>query len=77
MYDLYKEWCTINSHQQQKLHMYKEVFLTEFNLSFFKRKKDTCARCTGYENSCISKDEKRLIFRESDMMREMSMEDLL
>ena len=57
--------------------MYKEVFLTEFNLSFFKRKKDTCARCTGYENSCISKDEKRLIFRESDMMREMSMEDLL
>ena len=57
--------------------MYKEVFLTHFNLSFFKRKKNTCAQYTGYENSCVSKDEKRLIFREADMMREMSMEDLL
>ena len=77
MYNLYKEWCANNGHEQQKRHMYKEVFLTHFNLSFFKRKKNTCAQYTGYENSCVSKDEKRLIFREADMMREMSMEDLL
>ena len=57
--------------------MYKEVFLTHFNLSFLKRKKDASVQCAGYENSCVSKDEKRLIFREADMMREMSMEDLL
>ena len=66
-----------NGHKQQRLHIYKEVFLTHFSWSYFKQKKNTCAQCTGYENSCVSKSEKRLIFRGADMMREMSMEDLL
>ena len=65
MYDLYKECCANNRHKQQKLHMYKEVFLTHLNLSFFNWKKDTCAQCTGYENSYLIKDQKRLIFREA------------
>ena len=38
MYDLHKEWCANNGHEQEKLHMYKEVFLTHFNLAFFNRK---------------------------------------
>ena len=65
IYDFYKEWCVNNGHnghKQQKLHVYKEVSLTHFSLSFVKRKKDTCAKCTGYENLCVSKDEKCFIF---------------
>ena len=77
MYDLYKDWCGSNGYKQQKLLMCKEVFLTPFSLSFFKRKKVTCAQCTWYENSCVSKDEKPSIFHEADMMREISIEDLL
>ena len=61
MNDLCKEWRASNGQKQQKLHIYKEVFLTHFSSSFFNRKKDRCPQCTEYENSCVSKDDKDLI----------------
>ncbi|KAB0793697.1 hypothetical protein PPYR_13317 [Photinus pyralis] len=41
MYDLYRS----STENPVKFHMYSEIFNTEFNISFFKPKKDLCDKC--------------------------------
>nr|CAH7733003.1 unnamed protein product [Callosobruchus chinensis] len=57
MYQLYEEYCKDNCIPHKATEsMYRTVFNTEFNLSFFQPKKDLCDICHRYENG--STDEK-------------------
>lgn len=57
MYHLYEEYCEDNGIPQKATEsMYRTVFNTEFNMSFFQPKKDLCDVCHRYENG--STDEK-------------------
>lgn len=44
MYELYM----LTTEEPVKFHMYEHIFKTEFNLSFFKPKKDICDKCSEY-----------------------------
>lgn len=50
LYRLYKERCLTNEQPFAKKNIYEKVFNTEFNLSFFRPKKDQCALCENYRN---------------------------
>ena len=76
MYKLYQKWCERNKITREKLHMYMDVFRSDFNLNFYKRKKDQCLLCNAFENLNLSPSYKRLIFREQDLMKAMSVEEL-
>nr|CAH7758741.1 unnamed protein product [Callosobruchus chinensis] len=57
MYQLYEEYCKDNGIPHKATEsMYRTVFNTEFNLSFFQPKKNLCDICHRYENG--STDEK-------------------
>jgi len=45
LYEKYVEHCQSTGIRPQKLHLYKEVFNSEFNISFLKPKKDRCDMC--------------------------------
>jgi hypothetical protein len=51
MYDLYLEHMakTYPRKKAVKDHIYRRVFCTEFNLAFFKPKKDLCQLCSRYD----------------------------
>ncbi|KAK6191047.1 hypothetical protein SNE40_002795 [Patella caerulea] len=51
MHELYQEEHANNQPKQVKLKYYRDVFNTEFNLSFHKPKKDVCNVCFSYNNS--------------------------
>lgn len=58
MYRLYKESC--GDATPVKSHLYREIFNTNFNLSFYKPKKDQCDLCAEMKNksSTITSAEK-------------------
>ena len=57
MFSLYQEFCEEqNITQNATESMYRSIFSSEFNISFFKPKKDLCDSCHKYENS--TSDEK-------------------
>lgn len=45
MYDMYKS----SEENPVRFHLYKKIFNTEFNISFFKPKKDLCDKCEGFK----------------------------
>ncbi|MBP1527197.1 MAG: hypothetical protein H9Q66_04675 [Spiroplasma ixodetis] len=51
MYELYKTYCTEKSLEPAKLSKYRSIFNSEFNLTFFKPKKDQCDLCERFKNS--------------------------
>lgn len=52
MYELYKIYCSEKEIARvATFSMYRQVFLTEFNLSFHLPKKDQCDLCNKYKNS--------------------------
>nr|CAH7743977.1 unnamed protein product [Callosobruchus chinensis] len=54
MYSLYEEFCLENNIEKKATEgMYRHIFSTEFNLSFFVPKKDLCDVCHNYENSSV------------------------
>ena len=59
------------------LHTYQQVFNEDFNLAFFKRKKDKCSSCNAMENLNIKISWKRLIFREQDLLKTMNLEEVM
>ncbi|CAH2012920.1 unnamed protein product [Acanthoscelides obtectus] len=51
MYALYEEFCLDNNIERRATEsMYRHIFTTEFNISFFLPKKDLCDVCHSYEN---------------------------
>lgn len=51
MYRLYKEWAEENHKPLSSKHHYFDVFNTQFNISFFKPKKDQCDHCEKFKNA--------------------------
>ena len=49
MYDLYKDKCKSENVIPVSSKVYRTIFCTEYNLSFHKPKKDTCAFCNTYK----------------------------
>ena len=76
MYKLYKVWIEKQGLKPEKIHMYSQVFNEDFNLDFFKRKKDKCALCNALENLKLDSNLKRLIFREQDFLDCMELSEL-
>ncbi|CAH1967789.1 unnamed protein product [Acanthoscelides obtectus] len=69
MYVLYEEYCNDNNIKDTATEsMYRTIFVEEFNISFFKPKKDLCDICHAYENS--SEEEKLKIEEEYRLHRE-------
>lgn len=54
MYNLYR----VSSNQPVKLYRYKQIFNSEFNISFFKPKKDLCDKCQEFKVSKEKSEEK-------------------
>ncbi|KAL4707280.1 hypothetical protein ACJJTC_019818 [Scirpophaga incertulas] len=50
MYRQYKEWCVANEKPLAKKGTYEHIFTTEFNISFYRPKKDQCSLCCSYNN---------------------------
>ena len=49
LYELYQDFCQQKRFQPAKKHLYSEIFLTEFNISFQQRKKDRCDKCETFK----------------------------
>lgn len=71
MYKLYQKLMTKKMMKPEMLHMYMQVFNDDFNLSFFKRKKDKCTLCNALDNFNVDPQVKRIIFKEQEMMTAM------
>ncbi|CAK1598252.1 unnamed protein product [Parnassius mnemosyne] len=56
LYRDYKAECIEKNIPFVKIHIYRKVFNTEFNISFFVPKKDQCDLCTAYKNADIKQD---------------------
>lgn len=54
MHRLYTEWKKENNKQKASKHHYSDIFSTEFNIAFFKPKKDQCDVCEKFKNSAES-----------------------
>ncbi|XP_041982815.1 uncharacterized protein LOC121739498 isoform X3 [Aricia agestis] len=51
MYRQYKDWCVHNDKLLATQGTYENIFRTEFNISFYKPKKDMCSLCLSYTNA--------------------------
>lgn len=49
MYDMYCDKCKADNVKSEAIHTYRKIFMTEFNISFFKPKKDLCDLCEEHE----------------------------
>lgn len=59
MYSLYEEHCKDNNIKKPASEsMYRKKFPEEFNISFFRPKKDLCDICHAYEQSTTEEKEK-------------------
>lgn len=77
MFNLYEEYCVENHIEKMATEsMYRHIFTTEFNISFFLPKKDLCDTCHKYDNSnheeklLLDKDYK-LHMKNKDLAREL------
>lgn len=55
MYDLYQEECKSKTLKPVSCAIYRRIFGTEYNLSFFKPKKDQCELCTKYSEADVER----------------------
>ena len=62
MYLLYKEKCILDDISPVTSCKYRDIFKNDFNLSFFRPKKDRCDLCCKYKNS--SADQKQILEQE-------------
>ena len=53
MYRLYEEHCEAKNIPPQKSHLYRKIFVEEFNLSFHPPASDTCEKCDAFKASLI------------------------
>lgn len=81
LYRLYKEQCIQSGDNYVKKCIYERVFNSDFNIGFFKPKKDQCSTCETYKNS--NEEEKRGLeesyrkhIREKEMSREEKEKDI-
>lgn len=51
MYELYVDWCHDEGHEPQKEWLYREIFVSEYNLGFQHPKKDLCDVCETFTNT--------------------------
>ena len=58
MYSLYKETREQSGAQPASKWIYRDVLVTEFDISFHHRNKDQCAMCTSYRNSTDEEKER-------------------
>lgn len=49
MYELYHIYCSKLNEMPVKENVYRKVFCTQYNLSFFRPKKDQCTVCTRFD----------------------------
>ena len=80
MYSLYQEECVVKSRKPVSVHYYRHIFDSEYNIGFFKPKKDQCDFCTRYRNSSATEQsEMKERFEEHQenkaKVREMKEED--
>lgn len=54
MYELYVEECSRGNEKYVSEITYRRIFGTNYNLSFFKPKKDQCAFCEKFKNKFVS-----------------------
>lgn len=69
MYKFYKEKCEQDQIPFVKEPIYRKIFNTKFNISFFQPKKDQCSFCVVYEKQS-SENEKILKKNEYDLHKE-------
>ena len=55
---MYVEWAEENDKEVATSRQYRDIFNTEFNISFHKPKKDQCNTCTAYINATL--EEKKI-----------------
>ncbi|GFS25059.1 organic cation transporter protein [Elysia marginata] len=59
MYQLFIEYCQENNLEPASERTYRKIFCEEFNLSFFKPKKDICATCHRYNQLTLAEQEEQ------------------
>ncbi|KAJ8944554.1 hypothetical protein NQ314_009460 [Rhamnusium bicolor] len=64
LYRLYKEECEKNNKPIAKKCIYRNIFNSEFNISWYTPKKDQCTLCANYANS--NEDRKKDLQQEYD-----------
>lgn len=81
MYDLYKEFCeSSNISHMASSAVYRQIFTSEFNISFLVPKKDQCDVCNRYEHSSADQkteqqDEYNFHIKTKDLAREYKNKD--
>ncbi|XP_072402172.1 uncharacterized protein [Diabrotica undecimpunctata] len=55
MYEPYSSFCLENNFKAVTMHVYRKIFGTQYNLSFFKPRKDQCQMCDRYTASDAEK----------------------
>jgi hypothetical protein len=50
MHELYTEKCSLENVKPENLKFYRDIFNTDFNISFHKPKKDACNFCSAFQN---------------------------
>lgn len=76
MYNLFMEKCNENQSIGVSMITYRRIFGTEYNMSFFKPKKDQCSTCNEYQKA--STEEKlslELKYKEHLQRKEASMKN--
>ncbi|CAH1107394.1 unnamed protein product [Psylliodes chrysocephalus] len=76
MYNLFMEKCNENQSIGVSMITYRRIFGTEYNMSFFKPKKDQCSTCNEYQKA--STEEKlslKLKYKEHLQRKEASMKN--
>ena len=73
MYNLYLEWISdqtdaeyVDGYDDVKTSMYRKIFCTEYNLSFYVLKKDKCSKCESFDNlkeKTTEQDEEQTLHR--------------
>ena len=59
MYRMYIKWCRENGRPEAKLFTYRNIFKDNYNLGFYRPKKDQCPICVAF-NSEVNPTEKML-----------------
>jgi hypothetical protein len=75
MYLLYKAECNKSNVTAQKLHVYRSIFNTEFNIAFHKPKKDTCSFCEKAKLGQVSKEDYEKHLHKKEDARQEKMND--